>query len=385
MASIAEQNGNGNGQVAADGKPHVQSNSVFAGRHVFEPFDSGDLKPPEFTREAQSKLFAVPPALVIPLQKIRYALAERSSAVESVRRLALATFDADGDRREQRIYADKAIVAIDEMLISASADRDRWDDALRHAPLIRQVPIADSSSLWQRLPAISLLLFWLSLFVFGLFAELRNGLFLVEGSGIGFFNDPAGAICFACVYVLAPLVVFKFARHRLNGDEESRFRTRLKKIAVPAVVAGVTLFGLKMGLMHEAVDVFAEDGNWQPPLWTLITTSMLLLAVTVLILPVFVAGAAERIWHTEPVEGRLYAMASDRFNRRKSVLREWLAARSHMESLLKEQESERSAFVVSCLSELKRFQAELTVRTNQIRGQAFLADPDLPTSKEIHP
>lgn len=359
-----------------DGRPDRQSGAppdvVWpVVNHVFEPFAGDELSSPVFTPKAGKVLEAKLEPLPAPLQRIRFAIAEADGR-ESIRRIARLTFDSDWSRNSRKSWAERAIVAIDEIVRGTRPDCDRWDDLQQHAPLTHDVPAGNGRrSIWHLLPAFVVLAFWLALFCLSLFAEVSNGLFLVEGSGIGFHNDPLGAICFACVYVVAPLVVFKFARRHLNGREQQAFRSRLKWIALPAVIAGVVLFGVKMGLMHEAIDIFAGQSGWQPPLWLLITTSMLLLSLTVLILPLFIADAMQGIWQTEPVKGRMYTFATDQFNRRKTVIAEWIAARDKMQKILDQLSHERELFAENCLGELFRFDAQMNARVDRIRGDIF--------------
>lgn len=214
-----------------------------------------------------------PDPLIAPIKKIQAAVAD-SDGVKTVRRLAELTFDEDTARASRKSWAERTIIAIVETLRGVVPDTDQWDDVQSHAPLTREIPVRNQRwPLWHLIPAFFVLAFWLALFGLSLFAEISNGLFLVEGSGIGFHDNPVGAFCFACVYVIAPLVVFKFARRRLNGAGQTAFRGRLKWTGVPGAIAGVVLFGTKMGLMHEAVDVFSGQQGWQPPLWSLISTS----------------------------------------------------------------------------------------------------------------
>lgn len=374
MPPNQETNGRGVQQGRAEEHRMCDQTRTTAILPVLTSNGKGELKAPQLTQAAADVLLSPPAPMIVPVQAIRRALMDKANVNESVTELAIAQFDGDQDRKTVRVVARTALAAIHEMLQGASEDRDSWHDLFRHAPRLRYTPISNPFSLWQRVPAIVLLMFWLLLFCFGLFAEIRNGLFLVQGAGIGFFDDPLGAVCFAGVYTLAPLVVFKFLSRRLNGADQETFRRRLKWIALPSVIVGIGLFGLKMGLMHEAMDVFSGSDGWQPPLWMLITTSCFLLAVVVLILPFFIADALEHLWRTEPVETPVYQVSLDCFNRRKDVLKDWHALRTYLEQLLEEQRNEKAAFVQSCLSELKRAKAELSSRTHQIMRESLLSE-----------
>lgn len=315
----------------------------------FEPQSTprrvGDLEPPKvqsaLTTTIQANREALDPKDVEPelsahagLAQARREQATRATAISYFNTMRdLTTVEASVEAATIRVSAQRKIVA-------------RTLDTTLNTPehVTKRVPLQVG---WHLVPAVTQLIFNCGFFVFCLVAEFINAVSLVQNAGIGFEADRFGALALSSPFICAPLFGWKFLRYRLNGAEGTRFRAGLRRLVVPLTLLGIWLFSFKMGLLNEPVDLFSE-GSEGPPLWVVIMMAMILLGVTVLILPLYIADAASVIWPVERCQNPDFLIAQQDFNKANSTLSEWHEKIAESTKRLQDLQRELATFVRRC-------------------------------------
>lgn len=277
-------------------------------------------------------------------------------APEQVRVLAECNFDSNASRARRKSGAKKVQTVLRPVVSSIPRDLARWKDVKLNAVIIEKVPSSKPGH--RRLPTLVWLVTLLLLGITSAFAEIFNARSLVVMAGLEFEGaDFIGPICFSWVFVFGTFLLFKFALHGLVGRTRVLAHRGLRVFGPPCFVAGIFLFAAKMGMLTEVTDIFSAATGWQPPMWLLIASSMLLLATGLAVLPVLLEGPIKEIWPVELKTGQTYAFASSHERQWATYLGEAEALDAQMTELLAVLNSEKKAYVARCLAEYARCRA----------------------------
>lgn len=334
---------------------------------IFEPIDgpTSYLRVPKLTEETVRILEQPRPALELPSETIwRAAACPTGKDPESeVEELAKNQFDAEPVRASQRATSLAVLKATDELQKTEAEVRERLGRERLHATHLEKVPCISSAKppILPRIVAAGGLLFYLTLFLLSLLAEGRNAVWLVQIAIPDFENDWVGAACLSLIYVIGPCVLYKLLTHGLTNEKRNRLHFWLKLIGVPLCLGGLGIFAWKMGLGPDPVPI-DKALPWEPPFWAVVATSMLLLAGTVMILPVLMDSAIDRLGSHQVTETEMFVVTSSRLLERNAVFAELVALRVRLEAIGTVLDAERADFVSTALAELRFARAQLDAR-----------------------
>ena len=337
---------------------------------LFEPQYAEEVPQAQrLTDDARAYFHAELRPLVVDRQAIR-KLVGHEGAAEAVKQHALAVFASEPCRSNRREMA-KQVVRFSK----------KYGGDLRYR-LAREVDGRDTKPRTDRVLSVrdnhlhkltkivhaTILAACLVLFLFGFAAEFKNSVFLVTSSGLGFENDPFGALCFTFPIVAGPFIALKYLERSLNPHGKRKFTQTLNKIATPIALGTVGLFSWVIGKMHSEVDLFASGGeSWVPPLWALLGGEMILLAIMVTMLASFVKNSLMSFFEYLPQPNAEYVDARWEAERLETALLGTDVLRGQMLALLRRLAGERQMFVQECLGELQHQQHTLDAKRAQVQ------------------
>lgn len=337
---------------------------------LFEPqFEDDFPQTPRLSHEARVYFGAELPPLVVDRLAVRKHVGHEG-ATEAVRRLALAVYASEPCRSNRRELAKRVLK------FSKKHGQD-----LQHQ-LIREIDARDTKSRTDRVLCIrdpnlrqlttivhaTVLGGSLLLFGFGFAAEFKNSVFLVTSSGLGFEDDPFGALCFTFPIVAGPFIALKYLERSLDAHGLRKFTRTLNKIATPIAVGTVGLFSWVIGKMHSEVDLFASGGeSWVPPLWALLGGEMVLLALMVTMLASFVKNSLLSFFKYKTPDNAEFVNAKRQVERLETASLNTDVLRGQMLALLRRLVGERELFVEECLGELQQQEHALAAKRAQVQ------------------
>ena len=337
---------------------------------LFEPTGGGEFpEAPKLSRSVQEFFHAKLPKLAVDRQAIRKHVGQ-DGAVEAVKQHAVAAYASEPCRSNRRELAKRVLKAVKGFRQDLQYQLAREVDGRDTKTRTDRVLSVRDDNFWKltTIPHAAVLGGSLLLFGFGFAAEFKNSVFLVTSSGLGFEDDPFGALCFTFPIVAGPFIALKFLERSLNPHGKRKFTQTLNKIATPIAVGTVGLFSWVIGKMHSEVDLFGSGTeSWVPPLWALLGGEMVLLALMVTMLATFVKNSLSSFFEYLPEPNAEYVEVSSRVERLKSALLDTDVLRGQMLALLRRFEGERRMFVQECFGELQHQQHALLAKRAQVQ------------------
>lgn len=370
MLTHSKQNSNGSDKRETAGAVcPTDSRTNTVNCLVFEPATPDVTAPPVLSVSIRQAIDCIPAPISIPLRSIKQAIGSRKpeEAVEIVTRLAGKTFDADLERGRKRTAAQRARVAVRQVMQSGTADLARWVDQKIHSELL--CTIADRPQLLElkQVPIWILILVQLAILFTCLVAELSSCVAAVRNAGIGFAHDDVlGPMLFSVVFVVGPTVGFEFAGRCLFRRNRHRFLTSARFVTVPLTVSLLFIFAHKMGSASDSIDVFSPAGGFEIPMWVLTLSEMLFLSLVVLVLPTYIAESRDKLWPRTTVTSPEYLHISREEQARARFLAECQGLIDEMDGVIRDLDAERAGFIEVCLGELYTTRARFyAARRNQ--------------------
>lgn len=335
---------------------------------LFEPLpESDEPQVPLLTPEGSEYLHRSLPALKVDRGVIR-KLVDGENADEAVRQYAQTTFDSDPGRCNRWAIISRTIKSLDDQIADATHLLQQWVNRRETTAWRKIVWMVRNEDFWQltTIPKMVLLVTFLGLFVFGFAAELKNAVYMVQESGLGYEGDPFGALCFVFPIVVGPVLALKSLEYCLSAAGRDRFRFNLNRFATPFALGTVGLFAWTIGLMHSDVDLLGGTGSWTPPLWAILGCEMVLLALMGTMLTRFLQTSLGTFFDFDPEPNSESVEVGRRAERLKTVLREMDGLRGQLLGVLRRLEGERKAFIEASLGELRHQHHALVAKRAQV-------------------
>ncbi len=372
---MPEMTSNGNRFLETDTVPDTEVLAVpnvlaVPPQQIFQAQEPGPIpKAKKLTPEMQEFLSAPLPPLNADTQIIRGSVGHGEAAGE-VEQYAHATFDSEPCRSNRRYLAGHILQGAKMQHQYFQEKREREIGAQDTKPRTDTVLVSRKEAFgdWASIPKVISLLFFLSLFVFGFFAEFKNSVYLVTSSGLGFEGDFWGAVCFVFPIVIAPFIALKYLERSLSDNDRERFTKVLNQVTSPLALGTVGLFSWTIGMMHSDVDLLAAGSeSWTPPLWALLLGEMVLLALMVTMLATYLRSSMLAFFEYVPCDNAVDVESTTQVAVLDDAIFEIHILLGQMENILSQLKNEREKFVKVCLKELDEQQASLEAKRAQLK------------------